>query len=264
MKNTSPATKALTLTVIFIVFLSSRSFAQAKPSTGPELKTASGKLMQYYVSLPVNWKPDKKWPIVVVAEAAEKEFKENAQRFINARGQMPFIIIAPVIVTNGNYGRRDPAVYPYVSATLDKIEAMGDCEFDMSGVLQAVNDVKKNYNGEDQFFITGFEAGTHLVWAMVFQHPELLRAAAPVAGNYIGRCMDNAPFSSHPAKSGLPVKGFTGQGGRAYYQYQNAKKAAQAHGYKNVSETVVPGKAHVPLPQEVLVYFFSVIKGRGN
>ncbi len=58
----------------------------------PLLKIASKHAMQYYLSLPKNWSADKAWPIVVAVEAAEKEFKENARRFAEARKSLPFII----------------------------------------------------------------------------------------------------------------------------------------------------------------------------
>jgi poly(3-hydroxybutyrate) depolymerase len=245
--------------------LSFTDWKQIQPSEQPQLKTISNGLMQYYVALPQNWSADKKWPIVVVCEAAEKEFKENMLRFMKARGNMPFIIIAPITVTNGNQGRRDPAVYPYTAKTWDQIETMSDCKFDIDGLIQAVNDVKKNYRGEDKVFITGFEAGTHLVWAMIFEHPELLRAAAPVAGNYIGRCVTNELFSSDLSRVNLPIIGLSGKldkiwgvNGGNFYQWKNAKAAALAHGYKNITEEAVPVKGHEPLPNEVMSWFYSI------
>ncbi len=238
--------------------------AQTKQAPGElQLKTSAGTLMQYYVSLPEGWSAGKKWPVVVIAEEAEKAFKENTLRFIKARAQMPFIIVSPVIVTNGNYGRRDPAVYPYTAKTWDAIDAMSDCKFDVDGVIQIVNDVKKNYNADDKFYITGFEAGAHLVWSMVFEHPELLKAAAPVAGNYIGRCVNT--ISGDASKADLPIMGFVGDqdkdwgaSSKLYGQWQNARKLALDNGYKNVNETIVRGKGHVTMPGETLAYFYSL------
>jgi predicted peptidase len=239
--------------------------SNAQQTTGIQLKTSSTTLMQYYVSLPENWSPAKKWPIVVIAEEAEKAFKDNTLRFIKARGNMPFIIVSPIIVTNGNYGRRNAAVYPYSSQTWDQIDAMTDCKFDIEGVMSVVNDVAKAFNGDSQFYLTGFEAGAHLVWAMVFEHPEALKAAAPVAGNYIGRCVNT--FSAHPSKTNLPIRAFVGGAdkdwgpqGRAYYQWQNARKLAITNGYKNITESIIAGKGHQPLPDETLAYFYSLIK----
>lgn len=232
-----------------------------------ELKKASNHPIQYYLSLPANWSSKSKWPIVIVLEAAEKQFKTNAERFIAVRKDMPFIIVAPFITTNGQQGHKDPNIYPYSSAVWDTIDKMSICKFDIDGLKSIINDVKNVFSGSDKVFITGFEAGTHLVWAMIFQHPELLSAAAPVAGNYRSRCMEDNSFSNDDSRTTLPIKNFTGSDdkdfgpdGRIHTQYLEAKNLALSHGYKNISESEVPGKGHVPLPEEVLNYFNSVWK----
>jgi predicted peptidase len=255
---------------IRFIFCSCLFFTTSHAQNHPgdiQLKTASGSLMQYYISLPNDWNTGRTWPVVVIAEAAEKQFKENTDRFIKARGNMPFILVSPIIVTNGNSGRRDPAYYPYSTSTWNTIDSLTDCRFDMEGIVQVVHDVQKAYQGEDHFYITGFEAGTHIVWAMIFKHPELLDAAAPVAGNYIGRCVDNGSFSSDPSRASLPIRSFVGSqdkpfgpGGPVYYQWQKAKQLAMNHGYKNIAEIIVAGKDHTPMPQETLQYFFSLQK----
>ena len=71
-----------------------------------QFKTANGHAMMYYISLPQNWTAAKSWPVVFILEAAEKEFKNNAQRFVDARGSAPFILVAPVNTNNGNQGRK--------------------------------------------------------------------------------------------------------------------------------------------------------------
>ncbi|WP_448697608.1 hypothetical protein ACFGVR_12885 [Mucilaginibacter sp. AW1-3] len=253
--------------LFFFLLITAIKMVAAPHKMAPlELKKANNHAMQYYISLPDGWTPTKKWPIVVVIEAAEKEFKLNAQRFADANKKMNFIIVAPIIVSNGNQGQRDPKIYPYTSNVWDDIDKNGVCTFDEEGLTQVIKDVQKTYNGESKYFITGFEAGAHLVWAMTFLHPEQLRAAAPVDGNYRGRCMETDPFSNHPSRVNLPVMEFIGQtdrnsalGQMIYGQWNTAKKLAIDHGYKNISETIVPGKGHVPMPDEVLKYFASIM-----
>jgi poly(3-hydroxybutyrate) depolymerase len=249
----------------FPILLSTHMAGQQQDNL--QLKKAQGSPMQYFLSLPTGWQNGsiKKWPVVVVFEAAEKEYKKNAARFVAARGAMPFIIAAPFITTNGQQGLRDPAVYPYTPAIWDSIERMTTCRFDMDGIRQVIKDVQQQYNGSEKVYMTGFEAGTHLLWALLFQHPELLYAAAPVAGNYRERCMENGNFSTDPSRTGLPVKNFTGVQdtllgvkGKLYNQYELAKKQALAHGFRNFSEEVIPGKGHVPMPAEVLNYFLGL------
>jgi predicted peptidase len=236
-------------------------------SSNLELKKTSDHPMQYYISLPANWSSKTKWPVVIAIEEAEKQFKKNEERFIGARKDMPFIIIVPFITTNGQQGHRDSTIYPYSRSVWDTIDRVSICKFDIDGLNSIMKDVQKYYSGSDKFFITGFEAGTHLVWATVFQHPEWLYAAAPVAGNFRGRCMENNSFSKNESRIQLPIKNFTAsndeifkKNGSLYSQYLEAKNLALSHGYKNISETEIANKGHVPLPDEVMEYFFSLWK----
>jgi len=250
---------------LIICFISAnRLYSQ---SSKLELKRASNHPIQYYVSLPDNWSPKANWPVVIVLSDAEKQFKKDAQQFISARKNLPFIIVTPFITTNGSQGHRDSTIYPYSKSVWDSIDRMSICKFDMEGLQSIIKDIQKNYAGTGKFFITGFEAGTHLVWAMIFQHPELLYAAAPVAGNYRSRCMESNSFSNDASRIQLPIRNFTGSkdedfgvNGKIYSQYVEAKNVAILHGYKNISETVIPGKGHIPLPTEVLEYFNTVWK----
>jgi dienelactone hydrolase len=234
--------------------------AQKTPAL--ELRTCKDHRMQYYVSLPENWSKDKRWPVVVAVEDASKQFKQNTLRFAEARGSLPFIIVVPVNVTLGNQGMKDPAIYPYTTDTWNYIDKVGTCNFDLEGFRNIIRDVRENFSGEEKVFMTGFEAGAHLTWAITFQHPELLRAAVIVAGNYRGRCMENSSsFSNDPSRIDLPVTSFTGsldtlatRGGVFYKQWQEARALAESHGYKNISERMVQGKDHVPLPKEILAY----------
>jgi poly(3-hydroxybutyrate) depolymerase len=256
------------LFIIAALLLTAYLPAQKTANDSLELKTATNHPMQYFLSLPDKWVKEKKWPIVVIIESADKEYKENALRFVKAGKGMPFILVAPYNVNNSRQGRRDPKIFPYSAATWDIIERTGDCKFNMDGITQIIKDVQQQYNGEQQFFITGFEAGAHTVWQFLFQHPERLKAAAPVAGNYNqNSCMTEPLFSNDNSLIKLPVKGFSGSAdtiygykGFVYYQWKNATQAAAAHGYKNISETIIPGKGHVPLPTEVLDWFLSIWK----
>ncbi|MBX7185745.1 MAG: hypothetical protein K1Y01_11430 [Vicinamibacteria bacterium] len=245
----------------------------APPSDHPavELKSVAGHPMQYYVALPDGWTPGRKWPIVAALEAAEKEFRLNAERFARAARVFPSIIVTPVTVTNGNAGQRDPSIYPYSAATWDRIEKEGVCAFDEDGLAKVLSAVREAYHGEDRIYLTGFEAGAHLVWATVFHRPEELAAAAPVAGNYRGRCVDGKPVSLHPSRKALPIRGFAGAldtafgpSGPIFAQWKDAERIARSQGYADIDAVVIRGKGHVPLPDEVLAYFASLRKGRSR
>jgi poly(3-hydroxybutyrate) depolymerase len=229
-------------------------------------KTASHP-MQYYVSLPKGWTKTKAWPVVVVLEAAEKEYKQNAERFVAARNEMPFIIVAPFNTNNGNQGRRDPKLFPYSNETWDYIDKVGDCQFNDEGIEKIIQEVAAKYNGEKKVYITGFEAGTHVLWSIVLNHPQLLNAAASVAGNFRNRCVEVGKISNDQSRKKLPIKSFVGDAdeyfgpsGKLYNQWTEVKSIAIANGFENISETIISKKSHEPMPAEVLNYFFSLLK----
>jgi len=230
------------------------------------LVKASNHPMQYYISLPKGWDASRQWPVAVVLEAADKDYKVNAERFIATRGNLSFIIVAPLNTNNGNSGRRDPAVFPYSTETWDYMEKVGDCQFNDEGILNIIADVAKQYNGETKVYLTGFEAGTHTLYSMVFNHPETLMAAVPVAGNWRNRCYVAEQITKDPNKKKFPIHSIVGEldegfgpKGMVYDQWTSVRDLASSNGYKDISETVVPKKGHMPMPGEVWKYFGSLI-----
>jgi dienelactone hydrolase len=228
----------------------------------PVLKTARTHPMQYYVSLPRGWSPARRWPIVVTIDGANKEWLLNARTFATARGDRPFIIVTPLVMTNTGKVRRE--AYAYSEAVWGQIDQVGPAVFDDTGVHAVVAEVRLQYSGQQKFFITGFSGGGHLAWLMVFRHPEELAGAALAAGNYIGRGIEG--FSDAPERVNLPVKGFQGAWDRHKpamdLSWEKAQRDAEAHGYRNVSRLVVPHAVHSMFAPEVLRFFNSILNER--
>jgi len=244
-------------------------FALLSTASAEEFRTASGHPMQYYVSLPQGWTAGRKWPVVVVIESANRQFLETLGIFAKARGDKPLILVVPIVTTNGGANYRQAGTYRYSDAMWNRIE-QDRCRFDIDGVAAVVADIQRLFGGEDGYFLTGWEAGGHTVWPMIFQHPETIRAAAPAVTNYAGRCMEPG-FSTAAACADLPVTIFQVASGRdaapgrfVYTQSQQARKIAEEHGYRNVSERIIEGKPHGPLADEVLAYFASVRARNGR
>jgi poly(3-hydroxybutyrate) depolymerase len=235
---------------------------------GAELKTASHHSMQYYLSLPNGWAAGKQWPVVVVIEDANRQFEATGTRFDAARGDMPFILATPLVVTNGGARSRQVPTYKYSDAVWNEIERTGACQFDFDGIRAVVSDIHRQYGGEEKFFLTGFEAGGHTVWAFLFLYPETLRGVAPVETNFAARCMDGDSRSTAADRAALPIKVFGGAtrstAGSLADQTHRAIDLAQQRGFRNIAETQVAGKGHEPLPAEVLAYFFSVWNQEGG
>jgi dienelactone hydrolase len=233
-----------------------------------DLKTASNHSMQYYLSLPNGWAAGREWPVVMVIEDANRQFAATAGRFAAARGDMPFILAIPLVVTNGGARYRQVSSYKYSDTVWNEIEQTGTCQFDFEGIRAVASDLHRQYGGRKRFFLTGFEAGGHTVWAYLFHFPETLSGVAPVETNFAGRCMEGESPSSAADRAALPIRIFEGamrgRQGPLFDQTHHATENAQQRGFRNISETRVPGKGHEPLPEEVLAYFLSLWRQDGG
>jgi poly(3-hydroxybutyrate) depolymerase len=227
---------------------------------GQELKTATTHPMQYYLSLPDGWTAGKTWPVLVAIESANRDFRANATVFAQARGKLPFIVVVPFGVTGGGAGFRTVPTYRYTETVWSRIDREGPFHFDEAGIAAVIADVHRLYGGDERYFLTGWEAGGHTVWAMLLQHPEHLRAVAPVSTNYQGRWMTPESFSTSPARMQLPVQVIqTSQSPQPFLgQQATAAEAAKAHGFANVSVTKVD-KPHGPMPEEVFHFFGQLL-----
>jgi hypothetical protein len=235
--------------------------------TALRLKTVSGGTMQYYLSLPHGWAAGKEWPTVVVIDSANREFRGNAGLFVKARKKQPFILVAPLVVSNGGPQYRRAPGYRYSAADWGRIERLGLHRFDREGIASVIQEVKKNHGGSEKVFLTGWEAGGHTVWAEVFLHPETLRGVALSGPNFAGRGLADGAISRSAARADLPVRVFVGTVGTPWgegrpltAQWHRARKLAADNGYRNVSLTLVKDKRHGPLPDEVLEFFSSLLK----
>lgn len=250
----------MTLAAIMLIHWSSQL-----PTT-LEFKTARTHPMGYYIALPKGWTKGKKWPVLVAIESADRQFKENAEEFVKARGNLPFIIVAPLVLTNGGSQVAQIPTYPYAQAVWDRVEREGHWTFDSDGLRAVLADVQKEYSAESQVYLTGWEAGCHTVWALLFNHPEWIRAAAPVCPNYQGRWIVKVTPRDVPRP---PIRILGGDKdpywapGKPFYdQTQNALREATARGFDKVSIERVPGEGHGALATAVMKYLASLLPAR--
>ncbi len=265
MNNSKALESARVYLLSILVALLANSTVAAQQVETQQLKTASTHPIQYYLSLPDGWSAARKWPVVVIIDSAERDFLQTATAFAQARGQRPFILVTPLVVTNGGAGFRSVPTYKYSEAVWNRIQSEGQFRFDMDGVTAIMQDVVKQYGGEDRYFITGLEAAGHTIWGILFNHPEATRGAAIVCPNYLGRWIDESHISTASERATLPIRNFVGSkdtlcvaGQPIYTQMQKAMSVAEAHGYKNVSLVRIEGKGHEQLAEEVLAYFASL------
>ena len=227
----------LSLAFFSIFLLAVVGQAEETPQPKPDLKTEPASGIQYYLSLPKGWDPGKTWPILVAIDGSGHNFPGCFGGFVNARGSRPFIVVVPCVKSNGN----DPA--------------------ELQGVLAIVQEVRKSSSGQPKFFITGFSAGDHLTWQCIFLHPELLAGAAPAAGNFRFRGIDQV--SKAPERVKLPVHAFQGDKDGIKpaldAQWVDAVNLARENGYEDLARTEVPGAGHQAFPSQVVQFFESLL-----
>jgi poly(3-hydroxybutyrate) depolymerase len=227
----------------------------------PVLKGVSGHEFRYYMMLPKDWTPAKKWPVVVYVEGAGSNFLGGINNYASNRGELNCIVVTPQSISSTNDLPSQKAKYAYPAALLERYngDAVGRLKFDEEGLLLALADLRKDYGAEEKIFITGFSGGGNLTWRMVFGHPDLLWGAAPACPNFA----NPLELSAAPERENLPVKVF--QGDKDEYlksmleaQWEGAKKICDEKGWKNVSRTMLPGVGHSACVAEVMAFFRGI------
>jgi hypothetical protein len=189
--------------------------------------------------------------VLVVIPDAAREFEGNLTLFVSARGDRPYILVAPEVLSCGGAGSRTRDHYSYSATVWDSLQGGDDFAFEDAGLAAVLADVHKQWHGESRAFLTGWEAGGHTVWAQAFRHPERWRGVAPVTTNYQGRGVTASSFSRAPERVSLPIqplrcgapKGDDAVMAIKYCDQQTAQalREARDHGFSPSPVRVVPG-----------------------
>jgi predicted esterase len=154
------------------------------------LKTASTHPMKYFLALPRGYRrqPGRRWPVLVCVDCAGSNFKQLAEVYREARGELPVIIVSPCTFSNTN------EITGYM---LDKYrefypdelirqfgELDGDLDWDEAGLLAIFKDLRTDFDAEAQIYITGFSGGGLITYRLIFKRPDLLAGAAPECANF--------------------------------------------------------------------------------
>ncbi len=243
------------------------SAISAPSPTSMTTQRATTHAMRYHLALPTGWTRDRTWPVVVVIPDAGREFEANLQVFVTARGDRPYILVAPEVLSCGGARSRTAEHYSYAPAEWDSISRGDDFAFDDPGLAAVLSDVRERWGGEPKAFLTGWEAGGHTVWEQTLRRPERWRAVAPVTTNYQRRGLTSTTISTAPARGTLPIRVFrcgasTGAvvASMRFFDQQTAQAFAdaRAHGFAPQPVRVVPGADHGPLAEPVLAWFDSL------
>ena len=231
-------------------------------SVAPLLKKARNHTMQYYLSVPNNWSPDKKWPILVAVEGAGCSFAGMNGAY-GGKNNTTYVVITPCSFSNTNSLEGQEGKYPYPKEVLEEWNGKR-MDFDDPGVQAAVKDAQEDWNCEEKFYVTGFSGGGNITWHFIFTHPEMLAGAAPASANFSGL---RAEASQAPERETLPIKVLQGEDdpyrkpdsiSPLDKQWEMAKAQLEANGYKNWSYELVPKQGHSACRDEVLKFFNSL------
>ena len=260
--------------LLLIEFVAMPALAWATGSADPMTITthrATTHAMRYHLALPSGWAADHDWPVLVVIPDAARDFEANLARFARARGDRPYILVAPEVLSCGGVGSRTLEHYSYARAEWDSLQGGDDFAFEDAGLSAVLGDIHRQWHGEPRAFLTGWEAGGHTVWAQALRHPERWRGVAPVAPNYQRRGVDSTSISHAPERATLPIQTFrcgapTGEaaGAMKFIDEQTALALhdAREHGFHAQSVRVMPGADHSPLVEAVLAWCDSLRQRR--
>jgi hypothetical protein len=210
-----------------------------------------------YVSLPRDWTKGKRWPVLVAVDGAGCGFLGSCKSFAATRGSRPFIVVAPMTLSNTN--ELPCEKYPSYPKTLLDAWNGKRLGFDGPGVDALLGVVAKRFGGEDEVFLTGFSGGGIYAYWKLFQDPAHVRGAAPACANFGGAGLEGAPGVTN---GGPPVLLLTGEkdpyrdevfGQKPGIEGQTdlAEENLKRLGYRHVSRTRVPGAGHNALPEHV-------------
>jgi predicted esterase len=240
--------------------------------------------MKYYLSLPKNWSPNQKWPVLVAPSAHYGDKGTNLSMFAAERDKRKagFIIVAPLVINADRVadmmeyrGAVAEAINAADSAT-DGRDEVARGKFDSEGIRAILKDVQELYGGENKVYITGFSSSTHIAYMFLFAHPELLKGVIINSGVYLGRGVDenHIPFLNSPERTNLPIKYIIGEEDRGYekcsenWQETKAKLLRYGHAASKIQMEVIrkgnrenlnPG--HSCYPTRIFDFCASVERG---
>ncbi len=239
---------------------------RADPPQGIVERTATAHPMHYFVSLPSDWNKLRSWPVIVVIPDAEREFRKTASTFAAASGSQHFVIVVPMVLGGGGTAQQHKNDFDYPDSVWRIADRTGTCDFDEDGISAVLDDVDRLYRTDPRIFLTGWEAGGHVVIPQLLRHPERIRAVVVTTPNFQGRCVVPATRSLTNAESRIPVRVFGGDKDPAWtgtsplvIQSARFDSLAKVRGFRNVSDSLIKNGGHGALAANVVGYFASLL-----
>ena len=218
--------------------------------------------MVAYVSVPKNWNPAQKTPILVCFAGAGREHESICGSYRHEVGDDPFIVISCVTFSNTNeIGENDyQGQYPkeVVKPFVGRFNVRLRLTFDLPGALAMIKTVHEAFNGEDKIYITGTSGGGSPCYGTMLDSPGLIAAAAPACANFFGGAATGRA-------NAVPVQQFNGEKDQYNGPPQNllaqderAAEVLRKAGFVVAEREMVPGQGHSALVPQVVKYFKKI------
>ena len=163
---------ALLLTIIFTSLLSCRQQETLKQGTTGILERTikvEGKNFPYYVYLPADYTPEKKWPVLLYLH-----------------GSGPVGNVWSIAGGLGNALQKSPERFPCIVVFPECPPPRFWIGVMNRYAVAAVDQTVKEFNGDDKrLYVTGFSMGGYGTWICAVNNPGRFAALAPVAGGVI-------------------------------------------------------------------------------
>ncbi|MBI2194040.1 MAG: hypothetical protein HYU36_18860 [Planctomycetes bacterium] len=115
-----------------------------------------GKPFEYFLYVPTNYKPDRKWYVFVSVHAVRSKGSDMTVMFIRDADRDGFLLLCPSF--DGNYF---------------KLDARED-----EALIQVLKEVAKKFNIQPRIFITGISGGADFALGFALKHPEVILACS--------------------------------------------------------------------------------------
>jgi dienelactone hydrolase len=157
--------------------------------------------------------------------------------------------------------------FDYDQAAWDRAAKDGNCAFDTAGLTAVLADARERYHIESRVFMTGWEAGGHVVLAQLLNEPERLRGVVVVTPNFQGRCVTEPAARHDAAAMRVPVRNLVGGNddlgarGPISAQWGAFGNLARTRGFADLQMMSLPGRGHGSLAPDVVNVVASWIRG---
>lgn len=235
-------------------------------SKKPILRTAKSHPIQYWLSLPAGWSPDRTWPVLVTADGAGHNWEGSCKWFAAERDKnsLPFIVVSLVRLNPKDYGEET------FKANLRA--ASRDDLFDLKGARTIVTELVEEVKARERFYVTGFSAGGAVTWYLTIFHPEWLTASAPACGGFgLRSSPGEKPVSEAPERATLPIRCFQGVDDKLALgpiagnpdairaEWKPHADSFAAHGFLDVDLVLLDKVGHSPCVAPVTAFFADVL-----